>query len=306
MAEHRQRYGEGNAMKCKSHPYEQGVGVCASCLRERLLALVAAQNELSANHHRRRRSDPPPQPPPPLVFPRSSSPYVSHRRSVGFDASPAHPHPHHNTRFFSTPQVGPTFGDAADGGRFGEISGGRRRRFSLRTIFGHHRSDEAEPGLGAPKGSAPGSWFSALIRGRRKKAHLSSAAEEEEEEAPPVGARRSLRTVERGMPPTMEYEDDNDDGNGYTSDKCRRRPTPTPMRLFPAAHRPHRSISAVSGFSACLSPLVRFRSDARRSHTAEPEISRDISSPSYPIQHWNPAALGPNLSRNVAASKKLK
>ena len=35
-------------MRCTRHPYEGGVGVCAPCLRDRLLALAAAQNAASS------------------------------------------------------------------------------------------------------------------------------------------------------------------------------------------------------------------------------------------------------------------
>lgn len=67
-------------MRCKSHPFDNSsaVGVCASCLREKLLPLLAHQS-------------------PPLIFPRSISPPPLDRY-----ADPP------NRLFFSTPQLGPT------------------------------------------------------------------------------------------------------------------------------------------------------------------------------------------------------
>ncbi|THU44342.1 hypothetical protein C4D60_Mb02t06400 [Musa balbisiana] len=258
---------------------------------ERLLALIVAQNELSANrYHVRRRPDVSPLRHP-LEFHRPVSPYISHRRSVGSDSSPGHLRlRHHYQRFFSTPQIGPTFTAASRGERLEEIDGDGGA------------AGTAEPGLRAPKDSASGSWFSALIRGRRKKkktTQLSSGAEEEEEEeAPPWRVRRSSRPVGRGMSPAMEDEDE-DHCSGYFSDDWRRR-TPMPMRRFPATHRDHRSVSSVSGFSVCLSPLVSFGPESRRSHPAEAVFSGDLRSPANSIHHRNPAVLAPNRSRKLA------
>lgn len=294
-------------MTCKSHPSVCNAGVCASCLRERLLALIAAQNESSINYNYGRwRSDPPwPLPPqPPLVFHRSVSPYVAHRRSVGSDASPGHPRLHHHYQwFFSTPQVGPTFSAASGCDRLREIDGGRTQRFSiLRTLFGHRRSEEAENALGAPKISASGSWFSALIRGRwkkKKKSQLWSAAEEEA--PPPWRAPRSCRTVKSGMSPAME----NEDVSGYSSDEWRRSNL-RPKRQFAANHG---VVGAVSGFSICLSPPVSFGPEARRSQPAESGFSGVLRSPGNLIQHRNlpvGAALARNRSRKLVDLGRFK
>lgn len=67
-------------MRCKKHPTDLSstMGVCASCLREKLLPLLALQS-------------------PPLIFPRSISP-------PPLDRDPNPP----SRLFFSTPQLGPT------------------------------------------------------------------------------------------------------------------------------------------------------------------------------------------------------
>jgi hypothetical protein len=123
-------------MRCARHPYEDGVGVCAPCLRGRLLALTAAQNEASS-------LPPPPQPEPELVLPRSVSPYVRRRKSYASAAAPPRGRPLPGILFFRTPQVGP-----AAGFEEGDIGFRRRRsgRFSvLAALFGG-RSEKEEGG----------------------------------------------------------------------------------------------------------------------------------------------------------------
>ncbi|KAL8545174.1 hypothetical protein ACS0TY_005388 [Phlomoides rotata] len=91
-------------MRCKKHPADlsSGVGVCASCLRERLFAIMAAQAQKQAllHHpeHNFRKSDV--QQPPPLSFPRSVSPYISRWKTDTTSAAA--------WNLYSTPQVGPT------------------------------------------------------------------------------------------------------------------------------------------------------------------------------------------------------
>ncbi|KAG6482758.1 uncharacterized protein LOC122015398 [Zingiber officinale] len=294
-------------MKCKIHSYEEGVGVCASCLRERLLALVASRSEISDTHaHRRRGSDAPP-PPPPLVVPRSVSPYVSSRRSVDFDGSSGHPL--RLQPFFNTPQVGPFLNASGGRGGFGEVGDGRRRGFSvLRTLFGRRRRGEADPGLGALKASASGSWFSSLTWYREKKnkgAQLSSAAEEQ---SPRGRAPGSSGAVEMVISPAVDGGDDYH--TSPRSEMCRehwRRPTPTPMREFLGSKRQPRSFSPVSGFSVCLSPLVRLSPHSRRRQAADMGTAGDLRSAAGSVHHQNRAVggatLGRNRSRNVGSFK---
>ncbi|XP_074573658.1 uncharacterized protein LOC141830077 [Curcuma longa] len=255
-------------MKCTIHPYEYGDGVCSSCLKERLLALIAAQNELSSHHTACQRIDFSAEAPPPHQFP---SPYISHRRSVGFEASPARVHLQH--RFFSTPQVGPAFRAANGAGSLVDLdngSGRRKQRFSiLKSLFGHNRSGKADTDLGDSPAPASGSWISALIRGRSKKKHKKKS----EEDAPP--SRRPRRSF-RGS----EYE--NDFGDEEYSTTSSRRPT---SKQFPGNH-------PVSGFSVCLSPLANFRQEGRqRNHPTEPGLSGNPRSPVNSVHHRSPAAI---------------
>ncbi|KAJ4904240.1 hypothetical protein Rs2_18191 [Raphanus sativus] len=72
-------------MRCKRHTVDSSssIGVCASCLRERLLSLAAsaAASEDNNHPHPHSRTSPPPPPPPPLVLPRAVSPYAAARNS---------------------------------------------------------------------------------------------------------------------------------------------------------------------------------------------------------------------------------
>ncbi|XP_031398486.1 uncharacterized protein LOC116209062 [Punica granatum] len=77
-------------MRCKKHPvdHSSSVGVCATCLRERLFALIAAQAS----------AQPPSNPPPPLAFPAPSR-----SEKLGSDPDPGVPaSPHRDSSRTST------------------------------------------------------------------------------------------------------------------------------------------------------------------------------------------------------------
>ncbi|CAL9044537.1 unnamed protein product [Musa banksii] len=70
---HRSRQDKAE-MKCTRHPLEGGVGVCAACLRERLLALTAtAASEAHSPEQQRRKPFPQPPSALSLQLPRSAS-----------------------------------------------------------------------------------------------------------------------------------------------------------------------------------------------------------------------------------------
>lgn len=234
------------AMRCKRHPYEGGAGVCASCLRDRLLALAAAQNQAS--------SLPPPSPEPspaPPLFPRSVSPYVCPRKS---DASGPWRQPPSSRLFFRTPQVEPTYGGGA-GFEEGDIGFQIRRRRSSRlsalaALFGHHHHHQngSEEKGGERK---HGSWFAGIMpRGRRKKEPAVSATS-------PLSPRRrrsSQVVSNRGLSPVRPSCDGSEESSSVADSPWR----PSPMRK-PPCRRPlgGGAGAGVSGFSVCISPLVR-------------------------------------------------
>lgn len=277
------------AMKCKKHPCELGEGVCASCLRERLLALAREQ---SGGDRRRAgfSSSSSPQPAP-VAFPRSVSPRASRRRDF---------------RFFSTPQVGPTFGGEEEGGRIR-----RSGRFSiLRTLFGDRRSKKPERDWVVREGSGSGSWFSALVRRRKKQPQISLA----EGEAPLGHGRRAGQVVERGMSPAAE--NNRTDASGYSSESSngRRRTNSTPMRRTVTSssrnhHQLHQTeLGTVSGFAVFLSPLQRVGTTARRTQVVGlAGFSVEPHSPAKSIHRHRHAAagLGSCPSRNFASSGRI-
>ncbi|KAJ8504561.1 hypothetical protein OPV22_005447 [Ensete ventricosum] len=129
-------------MKCIHHPYEDGPGVCASCLRNRLLALVAPRTECSLGHP----STPQPRPLP-LPLPPSACPLACG--------------PNHNLPF-GAPEVGPSSSVRRRSG-----SG---RLCTLSILFGHHpKSEEPKRDTRGPKSPISSHWLPTLTHGRRKK-----------------------------------------------------------------------------------------------------------------------------------------
>lgn len=261
-------------MRCTSHPRPPGsVGVCPSCLRERLLAVIEAQ----AGEDRRKSDVLPPPPPPPLIFPRSVSPYIC-RRS---DAT------HCQNHFYSTPQVGPTF-------KKEETKKEKKGRFAfISYLFGGSRSVEVDRDRRVSKAPiAPSSWFSAI---RKKKSRLFSLDDEIH------GGRRSIPARDRGMSPEREEEERED---GYSTGQwysCESSPGWRKSVSEAAAPGPTRRGSQharnVSGFAVCLSPLVR--ASPNRRQRAEPGFSAELRRANR--HHLSTAAsLCPSRSRKLA------
>lgn len=248
-------------MRCRKHPADQsgGAGVCASCLRERLVAVIAAQAQAHALRHALqecRKSDAQP-----LSFPRSVSPYISRRKSDTAAAAAAatwRPHGHHQL-FYSTPQVGP------HGSITVEVKKNSRSRLAslFWGIFGSKSG--SKPGSGADPVSDPTvsmnscsaspAWFPNIIAGRRKKKVSTFSIDET--------APRTGRNPGRGMSPARHADHDDEHcpggSSGYSSDSQSWKQTP---RRTPASTRRGRGRAAAHGkslssLSFCLSPLVR-------------------------------------------------
>ncbi|XP_058104176.1 uncharacterized protein LOC131248125 [Magnolia sinica] len=275
-------------MRCKRHPCAPGsVGVCASCLRERLLSLLAAQVKEAESGEDRRKSDPPP-----LAFPRSVSPYVC-RQSV----TDSWDHYRHHSLFYSTPQVGPTFSEKKKKKRNGPFS-------RLSSFFGVSRSEkkerekqrEKDPSR-VPNGPSSSSWLSAF---RKKKSRLFSL----DDEICGTGDRRTCRMTDRGLSPTTrdEGEEEKGDGSpvgsGYSSESSKGRPKPVAVTTGSVPKRRTGSQHArnVSGLTFCLSPLVRASPNRHRHDTG---FSGELRSANR--HHWSAApSLCANRSRKLA------
>ncbi|XP_048132696.1 uncharacterized protein LOC125314445 [Rhodamnia argentea] len=254
-------------MKCKKHPVDlsSAVGVCATCLRERLFALIAAQAQAEALTHARPRArpcaaddrlEPDPQPPPHQAFPHSVSPYISHRKSdAAVCARGGGGGGHH--RFYSTPQVGPAYrySDAVGGFVPSEPRKKKRGKFSLLAIlFSKSRSEkfdselgprfslDSDPGHRGHRDScratpASSSWFSFLHRRGKSQPRGFSA----EDSVSAFESRRPRPVSNRGMSPERGEESDDEDrenrsplGSGYASESSRG-PRRTPARRAAAS-----------------------------------------------------------------------
>ncbi|XP_062000557.1 uncharacterized protein LOC133717830 [Rosa rugosa] len=276
-------------MRCKKHAADltSAVGVCASCLRERLTAIIEAQTRAQAQLqlqaqlsrlHSRSNGVAPEEPlksdpnPPPLIFPRSVSPYVSRRKSddsawrhhhnrSDHDHDHDHNHQRHHIRFYSTPQVGPTY----DGGA-ATIGGSYRKskpKFSLLTSLFRSRSDKfwTDPRVSSRDStstSASPSWFSTIFAGKRGKQSKQFYSDESTIRV------RSRHRRARGMSPDLTH----DAGGGGCEDVCDRSAsgsgdssTPdwkrTPVQATPSRRTRSGPVKNVSGLTFCLSPLVR-------------------------------------------------
>lgn len=259
-------------MRCKNHftDLSSSVGVCASCLRESLIAVMAAQAQAQAQarvhvqqqmfQEDHRKSD---GNPPPLMFPRSVSPYISRRKS---DTTPWQFQ--HNSlpsitdqRFYSTPQVGPNGTVIAAGpykkkGYFRFFSGLFRSRSDK--LDSDPRVSNASDAC--PASSSSPSWFSTILSGRRKKQSRTFSLEDST-----IGGhhhRRTCRNRDRGMSPARYSDNEEDEhygSSGYSSESSQGwKQTP---RRTPAAQLGRRGKGShnrnLTGMAFCLSPLVR-------------------------------------------------
>ncbi|CAH9147909.1 unnamed protein product [Cuscuta epithymum] len=274
-------------MRCKKHQSDlsSGVGVCASCLREKLFAVILAQAQAEARIQHRgfqeegRKSDAN-QPPPALLFPRSVSPYISRHKSDISNWNQNRQASHRSwadQRFFSTPQVGAQ-GKVIAGGDYGKKKKKKSYGFSLfNNLFGSKPgkpdsySDptfpNSDPGVSnsePPRAStSSSSWFSAIFSGRRKKQNQAFSVNEDAS----VGRRRvNCQNRDRGLSPVRCSDDEEDQhcrggSSGYSSEssqgwKQTPRRTPASSSNRRAGGRCNRNRNA-SGMTFCLSPLVR-------------------------------------------------
>ncbi|CAI9102112.1 OLC1v1000321C1 [Oldenlandia corymbosa var. corymbosa] len=327
-------------MKCKKHITDLSsvVGVCASCLRERLFVLIAAQEQAqaalhqaaaaaaAAQHDDRRKSE---AVPPPLVFPRSVSPYISRRKSdtnsaVWDDPRNRKSYRHQNSlpdrRFYSTPQVGP------NGTLVAAVSCGKKKsgtKFSFFGYFFRSKSDKldsnrtcVDPDQAMDSAEsctlpeASPSWFSSIFHGRRKKQSRTFSVEET---ATGFGQRRVCRNPDRGMSPAR-YSDDEDEhcnngSSGYSSESSqpwkqtpRQTPLSMPTMKKGGGGRGGHSRN-VSGMTFCLSPLVRAspsRHWNKKGVPPEMVVSGDIRVVPVKPPLTNPSSFCKNRSRKLA------
>ncbi|KAL1562069.1 hypothetical protein AAHA92_04688 [Salvia divinorum] len=208
-------------MRCKKHAADLSshIGVCASCLRGRLFAIMEAQGQKQSHLHR--KSNAPPS------FPRSVSPYI--QRSL-----------------YSTPQLGP----AADEVNHRKSHGGR---FStLFTGLFRSKSEKLDLNSGLNHGVSGQPC-------RRRKKIRSFSADGSSIGVQQRTCRNRDRGMSPARCSDKEDDDEHCHGgsSGYSSESSQGwRQTP---RRTPAAARQRGAVQnrSISGLAFYLSPLVR-------------------------------------------------
>ncbi|CAL0302855.1 unnamed protein product [Lupinus luteus] len=242
-------------MRCDKHitDLSSSVGVCATCLRQRLTSILQAQAQAqaqarlmrvasrsSAECSRNSSNHNPNNPPPPLIFPRSVSPYVSGRKS-DYDAA-CDGCDRRERLFFSTPQIGPTFyggGEAVDGD--GKRWKKRLSKFGIFSNLFRFRSEKlrSDPSCEQSSSASP-SWFSTVLSNRRKnrdRLGMSPAREDECYQAPSASGFSSESSPRRWCTQSAAAERNSTRRSRLGLEK---------------------SVSD-SGMAFCLSPMVRLK-----------------------------------------------
>ncbi|XP_076899053.1 uncharacterized protein LOC143552803 [Bidens hawaiensis] len=240
-------------MRCKKHHTDLSsiVGVCASCLRERLFYLVAAHEQAQTLTLEDININP--------VFPRSVSPYITRRRTDNQTATDANRNRNilPDRRFFSTPQLAPAAGDYNL--HMNNINNNKKKknnlfRFSLLSkLFRSKKQKEIGSGsVSDPRVSVTGGESATLAMSSPFR--LRSGC----------GGRRKQYCSDRGMSPVRysDYggvEDEFYDGSsGYETCESRKQtPWRTPARRGGSGGGGGGLVKNVSGLNFCLSPLVR-------------------------------------------------
>ncbi|KAK1393791.1 hypothetical protein POM88_012847 [Heracleum sosnowskyi] len=239
-------------MRCKKHfaDCSSAIGVCASCLRERLLTIIETQIRYEAQvllvkpqlEDEHRKSDAVQQH---ITFPKSGG---------KSDNSAACPHPPHSlseTRFYNTPQIGPNgiFMTAKSNSR--ESRAGNFRFSSFSNLFTSKTSKfESQPDSNFDAGAkhkklnstnstmtetqqtkSTSSWFTNLFASKKKRTHIVS----------------------------VTFPDE------YSSYSSETTPKDTSMRATPQRRKQNQGRN-VAGLSFCLSPLVRPSPNRSRNH----------------------------------------
>ncbi|MBA0559878.1 hypothetical protein Golob_016817 [Gossypium lobatum] len=188
-------------MRCKKHlsDLSNSAGICATCLRERLLVFVAAQAQSVSSAAASEDSRLPPQ-----IFSCSVSPYISRRKSDDNSATSIH-----HKRFYTSPQVGLTttaaeFGTATSFKKkhrfslFSSLFRARSYKFNLDPRV-HHRRDSCDE---LSTSSSSQFWFSKIFTVDRK--NQQSSRTSHVEYFSQFGPRDRRSCIERGMSPVVE------------------------------------------------------------------------------------------------------
>lgn len=285
-------------MRCKKHlpDLTSTIGVCASCLRERLQPIFAAQAQAqaqalaqsgeNASPHRERKPKPE-EKPEPLNFPRSVSPYVARRKS---DCESRR-----ERLFYGTPQAKSA---AYDGGAAAEKRRHGGGRFWILSHIFRARSHKTEAARREPcekRTSTASSWFTMMLPERHHRGGDTG--------------RARFRRADRGLSPATavdfveeEAHERSDSGN---STEC----SPRRQNTTPATARRRSRLSVGGGakglstsMAFCLSPLVRASPNqhwTNNSNNNNKGLGQEMGA-GGPHHKSSAASFCPNRSRKLA------
>ncbi|XP_058746857.1 uncharacterized protein LOC131619823 [Vicia villosa] len=264
-------------MRCKKHlpDISSTVGVCASCLRERLLKIVESQaqpSRVSVSEPKLPSLEP--------IFPTSVSPYVAHRKSDDR---------RREVLFHSTPQGGRGLSAACDGATT-QSSKRRIRKFWILSDLYRPRSSKTENSSGEscePSSSvSPRSltWLSAILPVRRQNNRVSD--------------QRRCREMNRGATPVdkenFEGRDQSELGTSLESSPYRNKTTAVTTRRSRLGY----AGKSLASMALCLSPMVRASPNRNWSNHNHKGFSQELGVGG--VQHISTAA-----SMCANRSKKL-
>ncbi|KAI3683149.1 hypothetical protein L1987_83649 [Smallanthus sonchifolius] len=323
-------------MRCKKHytDLSSTIGVCACCLRERLLSLLTAEQQVqsqiqnSDGKHRNSENNP--------AFHRSVSPHFNSRKSdqsAGAAArsddtrrkdhdrrpyplaAPRHHHSQSDQLFYQMPHGGPATGGDSKKKRsfirlfsFTNIFRSRNRKpVDSVTVTDPRAPDstfgESRGGINATSSS---SWFSGIISGRRRRRKQTVCIDESRTTAGGGPVRRQ-QCRDRGMSPVRnadvvsgdEDEFRNTTGGYESTESWKNTPRRTPVvrRGGSGGH-----VRNISGLTFCLSPLVRASPNLQWNQKGLPPdvvLSGEIGAPVKPHLS-NAKSFCANRSRKLA------
>ncbi|GKB08444.1 hypothetical protein Tco_0836728 [Tanacetum coccineum] len=207
-------------MRCKKHytDLSSTIGVCSCCLRERLIHLIAIQEQQNQTletlkHHNSVKIQPP-----------------TSRKSDYSDLPRHHHHSHSDQLFYTTPQVAATSTAPKKRSSF-------KRFLTFQNIFRSKHKNEDD---------ATSSWISSILHRRKKTVHVDVSVV-----TAPV-TRRYCR--DRGMSPARNSDEEGGVCDELTTESWKNTPRRTPANNN--GKRGH--VRNGSGLTFCVSPyLVR-------------------------------------------------
>ncbi|CAJ2664907.1 unnamed protein product [Trifolium pratense] len=225
-------------MRCKKHlpDVTSTVGVCASCLRERLQPILEAQAQAQAQPSRISVSENDLSP-----SQRSVSPFVAHRKSDDR---------RREVLFQTTPQIDRGFGFSGGTETAPVIAPSKRRirRFWILSNFFRPRSNKTENSSAEsyePSSSvSPPSWLSTNVVPARRKNNNR------------VSDQKRSRQLDRGATPVDNFEENDGFDSGSESSPRQRNKT-TAAAVTARRSKLGYAGKSLTSMALCLSPLVR-------------------------------------------------